>query len=247
MGLQHTRPHCKSRTMGQMQRDGNIGQPQGKKNRTGVVQPLSGLACCVDCGTKMHSGWNNTRHSRIGPRIYVRNYYNCGSFNKFRGRSCSSHYTKMETLEQIVLEDIRSKMQPVKTDEEKMRTEFLKRCDQISSSERIRDRKRNNQIVRRTAELEKLISSVYEDKVSGKIPDDICVNLLNKDQTEKVKLQAKFSEIEKRQTDMEKGGNDVDEFIRRLKAYMKVPKLTREMCMELIEFVTVDKCPGRYS
>ena len=40
---------------------------------------------------------------------------------------------------------------------------------------------------------------------------------------------------------------DVDEFIRRLKTYMDVPELTREMCMELSEFVTVDKCPGKYS
>ena len=28
---------------------------------------------------------------------------------------------------------------------------------------------------------------------------------------------------------------------------MEVPELTREMCMELIEFISVDKCPGRYS
>ncbi len=40
---------------------------------------------------------------------------------------------------------------------------------------------------------------------------------------------------------------NVDEFIRRLKEFMEVPTLTREMCMELIEFVTVDKCPGKYS
>ncbi len=39
----------------------------------------------------------------------------------------------------------------------------------------------------------------------------------------------------------------MDEFIRRLKSYMDVPELTREMCMELIEFVTVDECPGKYS
>ena len=84
-------------------------------------------------------------------------------------------------------------------------------------------------------------------KVSGKIPEDICVGLLEKYQAEKLKLQNERSEIEKRQADTTKERANVDEFISRLKTYLTVPVLTREMCMELIEFVTVDKCPGKYS
>ena len=33
----------------------------------------------------------------------------------------------------------------------------------------------------------------------------------------------------------------MDEFIKRVKKYLEAPTLTREMTMELIEFVTVDK------
>ena len=55
------------------------------------------------------------------------------------------------------------------------------------------------------------------------------------------------SEAEARIADAEKNRADVEEFIRRLKAYGDPTELTREMCMELIEFVTVDKCPGKYS
>ncbi len=220
---------------------------QGKKNKTGQVLPLSGLCYCADCGAKMHSGWNNTRHKRGDPRIYYRNHFNCGSFNKFRGQSCESHYIKMATLEQIILDDIRSKMDCVKTDEKKARAEFLKRCEQISTAETTQDRKRLNQIVRRLAEVERLITATYEDKVAGKIPEDICVGLLNKYQEKKLRLKTEQSEIEKRQSETNKGKDNVDEFIRRLKEFMEVPTLTREMCMELIEFVTVDKCPGRYS
>lgn len=220
---------------------------QGKKNRTGVVQPLSGLAYCADCGAKMHSGWNNTRHKRTDPRIHYRNHFNCGSYTKFQGRSCCSHYIKMATLEQIVLENIRSQMQLVETDEAEARASFLKRCDLVSSEEAMWDRKRITQLLRRTAELDKLSSSVYEDKVSGKISEDICVGLLGKFQAEKLKLQNECSELEKRQADTTKERANVEEFISRLKAYMKVPTLTREICMELSEFVTVDKCPGRYS
>ncbi len=220
---------------------------QGKKNRTGVVQPLSGLCYCDDCGAKMHAGWNNTRHSRSGPRIHMRNHYNCGSFNKFRGRFCCSHYIKMATLEQVVLEDIRSKILLVEADEEKAKAQFLRKCEQISSEEATKDRKRANQISRRLTELERLIVSAYEDKVVGRIPEDIWVGLLNKYQDEKNELLTERSEIETRQANKSKEIADVNEFVRRLKSYMQVPTLTREMCMELIEFVTVDKCPGKYS
>lgn len=73
------------------------------------------------------------------------------------------------------------------------------------------------------------------------------MSLLNRYVEEKNKLKSELAEIEKRQAEINKSTADVDEFIRRLKTYMEVPELTREMCMELIEFVTVDKCPGKYS
>ena len=220
---------------------------QGKKTKRGITLPLSGLVFCCDCGSKMHAGWNNTRHKRSGPRIHYRENFKCGSYAKFGDRACSSHYIKMDTLNKIVLEDIRSKMSLVQTDEAKARAEFLKRCEQITATETAQDRKRANQINRRLGELEKLITAAYEDKVAGKIPEDICVNLLNRYVEEKNKLKAELSEIEKRQAEASRNKADVNEFIRRLKTHMEVPELTREMCMELIEFVTVDKCPGKYS
>lgn len=220
---------------------------QGKKDRTGFVNPLSGLVYCADCGTKMHIKYNNTRHSRKGPRIYYRENFTCGAYSKFGQRACSSHYIQLKILTKIVLEDIRSKMQMVSLDEKAAREEFLRRTEQISSRETKADQKRLNQAKRRTAELDKLISSVYEDKVLGKIPEDVCVGLLQKYQDEKVTLKATMAEIEQKLNAVSKDATDVDEFIKRLKAYMDVPELTREMCMELIEFITVDECPGKYS
>ena len=135
----------------------------------------------------------------------------------------------------------------VSLDEKAAREEFLKRTEQISSRDNKADQKRLNQLKRRMNELDKLISSVYEDKVLGKIPEDVCVGLLQKYQDEKVTLKATVTEIERKLSEAGKDAADVDEFIKRLKAYMDVPELTREMCMELIKFVTVDECPGKYS
>lgn len=60
-------------------------------------------------------------------------------------------------------------------------------------------------------------------------------------------MKEEISALERKAQDTAKQQDDVDEFICRLKAYMEVPELTREMCMELIEFITVDECPGKYS
>ena len=73
------------------------------------------------------------------------------------------------------------------------------------------------------------------------------MGLRNKYQDEKAELLSEWTEIETRQANKSKEIADVNEFVRRLKSYMQVPALTREMCMELIEFVTADKCPGKYS
>ncbi len=220
---------------------------QGKKEKSGIVQPLSGLVCCADCGAKMYVGWNNTRHKRGGERTYFRHNYNCVTYQKFGNRLCPSHYIKLQSLHQIVLKDIRAKIQAVQFDEERAREDFLRRSEQNSVAVTSADKRKITQGKKRLDELDKLIAAAYEDKVIGRIPEEICVNLLSKYQEERQTLKAEVSEAEARIADAEKNRADVEEFIRRLKAYGDPTELTREMCMELIEFVTVDKCPGRYS
>ena len=219
---------------------------QGKRNKAGVTQPLSGLMYCADCGGKMRLAWNNTRHKRTDPRTYHRENYNCGNYSRFGKFYCTSHYIKLKDINALVLMDIRSKAQLVIADEKQAREDFLKRKERLSSAEKASDKKKLQAAQRRLTELDRLIVSVYEDKVLKKVPEEICVNLLGKYQTEKTALQAEVLTLEKKVADNAREENDVDEFIRRLKRYTDVSELTREMCLELIEYITIDKCPGRF-
>ena len=83
--------------------------------------------------------------------------------------------------------------------------------------------------------------------MTGRISEEVCFSLLDKYQSEKNSLKDEISALECKVSDSDKEQADVDEFIRRLKSYMEAPELMREMCMELIEFITVDECPGKYS
>ena len=93
----------------------------------------------------------------------------------------------------------------------------------------------------RIAELDGLMQSVYEDKVSGEIPASMCAKLLTKYEAEQNALSAKVQEIEARQLAQKQDEHDVDEYISRLKKFRNAEYLTRQMCLELIDSVTVDE------
>ena len=98
----------------------------------------------------------------------------------------------------------------------------MHRSEKKSATETAADRKRLGQIKARLTELEKIIPSVYEDKVAGRIPEDICVGLLEKYRKEQSELKKERTALEKKLADNAQNKNDVDEFIKRLKTYMNV-------------------------
>ena len=93
----------------------------------------------------------------------------------------------------------------------------------------------------RLAELDKLIQCIYEDKVAGRIEPDMAFDMLDKYQAEKETLKAEYNEMAARSESEKQDEKDVTEFISRLKRYAGATELTREMCLELIEYVTVDE------
>ena len=215
---------------------------QGKKTKRGRVDPLSGFMFCPDCGEKMRLMYNNTTNgSKKKPRIYVRQNYNCGTYNRFGKRACKSHYIKMKDMQQIIITDIRARAELAVTDEEAARAYFMSQKEQYNSEQNEADIKRLNLANKRLAELKTLIPSIYEDKVIGKIPEDVCVSLLEKYQTEQKALDEEVEQISIKLSAAKQDKQDVEEYIRRLKKYADVSELTREMALELIEYITVDE------
>lgn len=214
---------------------------QGKKTATGFVAPLSGLMFCADCGGKMRLSWNNTTNgSKKKPRKYIRHNFNCGNYNRHGKIACCSHYIKMKEIDAIVLADIRYMSSLVVDNEEEARNRFLAQKAQINERQTAEEKKRLIDGKYRLEELLMLIPSIYEDKVLGKIPEDVCVNLLEKYQSEQKALSAQVEELEAKLSAEKQDEQDAEEFIRRLKKYTDVQELTREMCLELIEYITVD-------
>ena len=214
---------------------------QGKRDKKGITAPLSGLMYCADCGFKMRLCTNNTTAgSKKKPRKYYRQNYNCGNYVKAGTMGCKSHYIKLTVIEDIILEDIKS-MTQLTIDEKAAKKLFMAKKLKEHNAKISGDAKRQNEIRKRLAELEKIMQTLYEDRVLGKIAEDVCSGFLDKYQAEKNALEDELAVLMESINSIRKDEQDVDEFIRRLKKYADAEKLTREMALELIEYVTVDE------
>ena len=191
--------------------------------------------------TKKGETNNTTNGSKKLPRKYIRHNYQCGAYSRFGKFYCTSHYIKMKDINALVLADIRSMAVLVLEDKEAARKQFLSKKEQINSKQTAEEQKRLRDGQYRLSELEKLIPSIYEDKVLGKIPEEVCVNLLEKYRAEQKSLSEDVERLEAKLNAVKQDESDVEEFIRRLKKYTDVQELTREMCLELIEYITVDE------
>ena len=209
----------------------------GKRDGKGVTQPLSGMLFCPDCGYKMKAA-GRKRTLKSGELIREC-YYNCSSYVLHGKELCSTHYISQKQIEAVIIADIRSMAELVVKDEQTARAAFLSKKEQQTSRQSKADIKKLNDSKHRLAELENLMQSVYEDKVMGKIPEHICVSFLEKYEAEQQELRAVIADLEERLSAEKQDREDVEEFIRRLKKYVDVQTLTRELGLELIEYVTV--------
>ena len=210
---------------------------QGRKTKIGFTHPLSGFLFCADCGNKMKLC---TSVSRKGTRLY---HFDCGYHLRYGKVYCFSHYIAASALEEIVLGDIREMAQRIVLDEKAVRDDFIRHNAELAD-QAIKSTKKELQAKRkRMEELSSLMQVAYEDRVRGKMPEDICIGFIQKYSDEQKKLETEIAEIEAKLTETENTIQSADEFIRNIKKYLEAPELSREMCYELIDRIIIGGSP----
>ena len=209
---------------------------QGRKTKKGYTHPLSGFLYCADCGGKMKMN-SIIRNGKVDLN------FNCGNHMRLGKSYCFSHFIQAKDLEAIVLDDIKEMAQRIVLDEKTIREEYIRHNAEVQEKS-IKAAKKELQAKRkRTEELSRLMQIAYEDRLKGKMPEDICIGFIQKYSEEQKKLEVEIAELEERLTQTENTMQSADEFIRNIKKYLEAPELTREMCYELIERIIVGGHP----
>lgn len=211
---------------------------KGRRTKVGYTHPLSGFLFCADCGNKMKLSTIISRST--GKRLYR---FDCGHHVRYGKAYCFSHFIAASILEEIVLDDIREMAKSIVLDEKAIREEFIRHNAELADKA-IKSAKKELQAKRkRIEELSRLMQVAYEDRVKGKMPEDICIGFIQKYSEEQKRLEAEIVDTEKKLTETEDTIQSADEFIRNIKKYLEAPELTREMCYELIDRIIVGGSP----
>ena len=209
---------------------------QGRKTKRGYTHPLSGFLFCADCGGKMKLNYINQ-----DGKLYFN--FNCGNHLRLGKSYCFSHFIRAKDIEAIVLDDIQTMAQRIVLDEKTIREDFIRHNAELADKA-IKSAKKELQIKRkRKEELSRLMQLAYEDRLKGKMPEDICIGFIQKYSDEQQKLEAEIEELEAKLTETENTIQSADDFIRNIKKYLEAPELTREMCYELIDRIIVGGHP----
>ena len=211
---------------------------KGRRTKVGYTHPLSGFLFCADCGNKMKLSTIISRST--GKRLYR---FDCGHHIRYGKAYCFSHFIAASILEEIVLDDIREMAKSIVLDEKTIREEFIRHNAELADKA-IKSAKKELQAKRkRIEELSRLMQVAYEDRVKGKMPEDICIGFIQKYSEEQKRLGTEIVDTEKKLTETEDTIQSADEFIRNIKKYLEAPELTREMCYELIDRIIVGGSP----
>ena len=212
-----------------------VQQKRGKirKRRTnnGEHNMFSGLLACADCGSNLHFHFNQGN-----PEI---KYFNCSNYKGNRGTCTSTHYVRVDFLEEVVLGEIRRLTKFASLYEDEFVKAVIGHSQQAEQTDRKLKEKELKTLLARDEELDGLFERIYEDNVSGKLSDDRFAKMSRRYEDEQKELAEK---IKKLRSEIEKQSSrsmTTDMFIGLVRKYTRTRKLTPRMLNELIEKIEV--------
>lgn len=208
-----------------------IRQAKRKQTDMGEMSVFSGIVYCANCGKKMYL----CRCSKSTQK----EYFNCSTYRKKSKSLCTSHQITVEAVEYIVLKDLQRVLGMAKDNEK----EFVGMLQTAMSKEIRRDltakTKECDEAEKRVKALDRIIQSLYEDKVCGNLTDERFVKMSQAYEQEQATLTERIKVLRKELSTAKEEADNVTKFMRLIKRYTEITELTPEIVREFIQKVIV--------
>ena len=207
------------------------GKMRKRQAKDGERSMFSGLLVCADCGSNLHFHFNQGN-----PEI---KYFNCSNYKGNRGTCGSTHYVRVDFLEQVVLGEIRRLTKYAGLYEDDFLKEVIGHSRQAEETERRLKEKELKSLLTRDDELDGLFERIYEDNVSGKLSDDRFAKMSRRYEEEQKELSEKIKKLRTEIDRQNSRATSTDMFVSIVRKYTRARKLTPRMLNELVEKIEV--------
>lgn len=152
---------------------------------------LPGLVYSYDCGSKMSY---QTNYYKSGEPYHS---FRCSSYGN-RTMNCTIHHISDKVLYQLVLCSIQRLSSHIIADERGFAEELKSKWEAQANGKPQKQKDELQTINRRLNELDRLIGSIYENFISGLLPEKQYKSLMKKYSAEQDNLESQVSEIQEK-------------------------------------------------
>ena len=207
----------------------------------GEMSVLSGMLYCADCGKKMYLCRCTTMKQA--------EYFNCSSYRKKKKKTCSSHQITVHAVTNMITDDLRYTIRFAKDNKEEFLELLKRRSDAKTKRELNQSLKEVAEMESRMKELDKIIQSLYEDKVSGKLSEERYLKMNDNYEAEQAELKEKVEKLKSSIDHAKSKMDDISKFISLVDKYSDFEELTPEILRAFIDKVLIyekQKVDGHY-
>lgn len=202
-----------------------------RENGSGHVQPFAGLVKCAGCGSSLNASYDKKKGKYTG--------FSCWVYKNYGKQRCTSHAIGWQTLNRLVLEDIRRNAQVAKLAAARYVGVLLRAKLEKEKGETVRAERELKKAEKRIGELDKILAKLYEDQALGKISEARYQAMAPGYETEQASLQERVSRLREQLAYTQEVQDNVEQFVPLIQKYTDIQELTPHILNELIEKIVV--------
>ncbi len=210
---------------------------QTTRRRRPTVTKESSAFCgylkCPECGGNLTFHFNQGNHDI--------KFFSCNNHNSGLRKCSSTHYIRLDFLEQVVLYEVHRLACFANEYENDFIKAMVGRSAKVAENDRVRKKRELDGLLARDKELDMLFGRLYEDNVSGKIDDARFSKMSKRYEQEQGENAGRIKALRLELKKLEDKRMDVDTFLETVRRYTDATTITitKRMVAELIQYIEV--------
>jgi len=208
-----------------------------RRKNDGETNLFTGLLVCADCDFKMRSQVERRKRKDGTETKYVA--YMCGNYARSGKSACTCHGINENALIEIVVEHIRRHALLVERNEERIVEAILTMQNNETVSYRAAYQSEIAAHKKQVSKLDLLIENLYNDRVSGVVPEDMFKRYILKYEQDRIDRLQSVETLEKRVDSIRQNNDNAAIWAKLIKRYTELEVLDSDTLLLLIDKIIV--------